>query len=152
MKRYHILYLLLVDSLLCAGGNPPLMTAMDRKDIPEVTRLLKEGADPNERNNAGCSPLNFSFELENLFFTKLLLEYKADPNAVDDCHWVELDNAVAFGTKEQVLLLMEYGANPFQATEDHKNSVLCKTSNAKKNIELVLAEQIKQITTLLPFV
>jgi len=166
MKKCHLLYFFLVGSLISAGPakgmdgprseevpNPPLMTAIDEENLPEVTRLLEEGADPNLRNSATCTPLFFAINKKDPILTRLLLEHGADPNAIympsSKDSWKELDNAIVFGTEEHVQLLLKYGADPFLLKKTSKKASPDEIETAKQNILLVQAERMKRVTTLL---
>ena len=162
MKKHYILCLLVVGSLIDAmedfdplnspfeqyRPNPQLMIAIMKQNLPEVTRLLKEGIDPNMRNFVNCTPLSLTRDMKNPVFTRLLLEYGADPNAVcmtrSNENWKELDGVIAFGTEEHIQLLLKHGANPFEIIK--KTFVFEKE---KANIEFVQAERMKRTTTLL---
>ncbi len=175
MKKHYILCLLVISSLMSARpgikvadelwsisswnnteetyrSNPPLMTAIDEKNLPKVTSLLEEGADPNKRNLATCTPLAFATKKKNPILTQLLLEHGANPNAIsmtkNRTPWRELDDAISFGTEEHVRLLLKYGANPFQLKKSHKKTTLLFPEDNKK-ILLVQKERIKRVSTLL---
>ena len=155
MKKHYILYLLVISSLISArpgmktaaallpksswykrDPNPPLITAIMEGNIPEVTRLLEEGADPNERNSTTGSPLFFATNKKDPIITQLLLKHGANPNAISMTKnlspWRELDNAIAFGTEEHIKLLLKYDTDPFQLRDSHvginraERIVLCR--------------------------
>jgi len=158
MKKYTVLCLLLVGSLINAmleeyDPNPPLMTAIDEKNLPEATRLLEEGADPNERDSATRTPLSFAIDAKDPILTELLLEHGADPNAIgmirSKDNWKELDDAIDWGTEQLVRLLLKYGADPFRLKRVHKKASTSERKKVKQRILLVQAERMKRITSLL---
>ena len=172
MKKHYILYLLVISSLISArpgmktaaallpksswykrDPNPPLITAIMEGNIPEVTRLLEEGADPNERNSTTGSPLFFATNKKDPIITQLLLKHGANPNAISMTKnlspWRELDNAIAFGTEEHIKLLLKYDTDPFQLRENHKKASPSGLKQTQQNIILVQAERMKRVTTLL---
>ncbi len=178
MKKHYILYLLVISSLISARPgmktaadeslpisswydteeerhpNPPLMTAIMEGNIPEVTRLLEEGADPNERNSATCTPLSFATNKRDPIITQLLLKHDANPNAISmtknhHSPWRELDDAIAFGTEEHIKLLLKYDTDPFQLRKNHKKASPSGLKQTQQNIILVQAERMKRVTTLL---
>ena len=60
----------------------PLMIAVEKQNIEDVTRILYDGADPNLLNPSGGSALDISSRSssENPAITKLLIAYGADVN------------------------------------------------------------------------
>jgi ankyrin repeat protein len=63
-----------------AGGNTPLLRAMEARN-PAVTKLLLDrGADPNLAYKNGYTPLHCAVNVENTNLMQLLLDHKADPN------------------------------------------------------------------------
>ncbi len=57
------------------------MKACAEGDIGLMIRLIENGADVNERNKFGYTPLSVSCEAKKLNVVKLLLERGANPNA-----------------------------------------------------------------------
>jgi ankyrin repeat protein len=89
--------------------TPPLMRAVLYNDVTAVQRLLDEGADPNETNDAGATALMWAANDESK--TRLLLEYGADPNMQSDHGKTALFVASGRrGGSPIVKLLLEYGA------------------------------------------
>jgi ankyrin repeat protein/mono/diheme cytochrome c family protein len=89
--------------------TPPLMRAVLYGDVAAVQRLLDEGADPDERNDAGATALMWAANDEAK--TRLLLEYGADPNIQSDHGKTALFIAAGRrGGAPIVKLLLDYGA------------------------------------------
>jgi hypothetical protein len=85
-------------------GYTRLYKAVWDNDIPLVTALLKGGAIPNVRSMDYILPLMAAVRGDCLEVSRLLLEYKADP---------QLDDFISqAGTKEMVALLGQYGGQP----------------------------------------
>ena len=96
--------------------NMILFDAVESNDIPKVTLLLQNGADPNIQNNdnelsIGVTPLHNSAKCGFFEITKLLLENGADPNiqtneGITPLHWSAANNHIDI-TK----ILIKYEAN-----------------------------------------
>ena len=100
--------------LLNARGpesSTPLMYAVLYCDAPTIERLIKMGADPNQRNDAGATALMWAaFDLEK---TRVLVEHGADVNAKsEDSRTALLIAAGRPGGAPVVKLLLAHGANP----------------------------------------
>ncbi len=72
--------------------EPPVHSAIESGDVGALLALLASGADPNERDRYGATPLQTSVDFESVIgldqdgpvpveFTRLLLEFGADPMA-----------------------------------------------------------------------
>ncbi|MGH8247387.1 MAG: ankyrin repeat domain-containing protein, partial [Gammaproteobacteria bacterium] len=94
-----------------SAGSTPLMYAVLYGDSDSVQLLLKSGADPNIRNDAGATALMWAaYDPQK---TSLLLEGGADSNArSDDGRTPVAIGASRFGNSAVVKLLLERGANP----------------------------------------
>jgi ankyrin repeat protein len=81
---------------------------------PEMLRLLLEsGADPNNANWLGVSYLHKAAWLGSLEFARLLIEFGADLNAVDEeYHSTPLGWAAKYGQSGMVRFLLNKGADP----------------------------------------
>ncbi|PYU30931.1 MAG: hypothetical protein DMG31_13045 [Acidobacteria bacterium] len=93
------------------GGSTPLMYAALYGEADSVGVLLKAGADPNIRNDAGATALMWA--VDDAEKTRLLLESGADANArSEDARTPLLIAAGRFGSAAVVKLLLDRGANP----------------------------------------
>ena len=92
-------------------GSTPFMYAALYTDAPELARLMKQGGDPNKRNDAGATALMWAaLDLEK---TRVLLAHGADANArSDDARTPLMVAAGRPGGVATVKLLLEHGANP----------------------------------------
>lgn len=117
-----------VRLLFDAGADPSIakraksvaLVSWDRikyMDVPVLERLLKAGADPNERDAHGMTTLmRVSWRWDHVEQLKLLLQYGARPDAVDDARQTALTLAVhetnRYLCPDIVKELLNAGANP----------------------------------------
>ena len=95
------------------GGSTPLMYAVLYGDANLVAEMLRVGADPNIRNQAGASALMWS--LDDAEKVRVLLNGGADVNATSDFGRTPLTVAAAqAGSAPIVKLLLERGASVSQ--------------------------------------
>jgi ankyrin repeat protein len=92
-------------------GSTPFMYAVLYTDAPTLERLIKQGADPNKRNDAGATALMWAaLDLEK---TRVLVAHGADVNASsDDARTPLMIAAGRPGGAPVVKLLLAHGANP----------------------------------------
>lgn len=90
-------------------GSTPFMYAVLYTDAATLERLIKQGADPNKRNNAGATALMWAaVDLEK---TRVLLAHGADVNAKSDDGRTPLMIAAGLlGGAPVVKLLLAHGA------------------------------------------
>jgi ankyrin repeat protein len=72
--------------------------------------LLNYGADPNIKDDVGCTPLHYAAEYGHDKIAQLLLEYWADLNAMDKDRFTPLHSAAKNDRAIVATLLLESGA------------------------------------------
>ena len=81
-------------------------------DVERVRKLLKEGKNPNIKDEYGWTPLHWAALGGHADVARLLLEHGANPNAQVINGWTPLHMAAPRGHVDVVKLLLEHGANP----------------------------------------
>jgi ankyrin repeat protein len=96
-----------------SDGHHPLHDAAEYGSVSVIKVLLRAGADPNQCDYLGMTPLHRAFFLRShVASARVLLDagVRAD-SGIDD--WYALHHAVSNNSVEGVKLLVEHGANPF---------------------------------------
>src|SRR4051812_33849837 len=94
--------------------TPALMTATLRRDRVAIRRLIDEGANVNEKNDAGATALMWA--VDDFETARTLIDKGADVNARSDDQRTPLIIAAGrHGTAPLVRLLLEHKANPSAA-------------------------------------
>jgi ankyrin repeat protein len=92
-------------------GSTPFMYAVLYTNKATLERLLKQGADPNKRNDANVTALMWA--ATDVDKTRLLLDHGAEVNArSSDMRTALMIAARRPGNTATVKLLLEHGANP----------------------------------------
>ena len=122
-------------------GSTPFMYAVLYTGAPTLERLLKQGADPNKRNDANATALMWA--ATDLEKTRLLLAHGADVNArSSDMRTPLMIAARRPGNSAAVKLLLEHGANPnpnaHPATESSP-LIEAATAGDAASVELLLS-------------
>jgi len=98
----------------CGGGPPtPLTRAAGAGDAREVQALLAQGADPNEMDGAGGSPLIAAARGGRVDVMRVLIKGGADVNRRDVrfSHWTPLVYAIHKRQDAAARLLLDSGAD-----------------------------------------
>ena len=80
-------------------------------DSEKITALLRNGADIEERDRYGCTPLMTAVTRGRLDCVQMLLDYGADLHVTDNDGKTALHQAALYGKLEMVRLLVRLGAN-----------------------------------------
>ncbi|QKS69987.1 M48 family metalloprotease [Paenalkalicoccus suaedae] len=92
-------------------GSTELMDAVSMSDAVEVTNLVSQGADLEERDVEGSTALLYASYANDIDMIGVLLDHGANPNVEDD-YSTPLINALDYYDPEVARLLIEYGADP----------------------------------------
>lgn len=121
--------------------NTPLMTKVALGDIQGVSRLLREGDDPNDTNSAGCTALIWSIALKKTEITALLINSKVEVSQTDAAGRTPLMMGAKTKDINTARRLIELGANVNAGQDGGVNEVgstaLMYASRTKENAAMV---------------
>lgn len=129
--------LLLVSLLLASagyGGDNTLVAAARSDDGAAVERLLRQGANPNERDADGSSALTWAVVRNNREVAAALLKAGADPNLTNAMGIGPLALAVTNGSAEIVNQLLENRADPNVARENGETPLMIAAQMGRSDI------------------
>ncbi len=124
-KLLAVILVFLVSSNinLFAQNYDEFVDAILKKDEKQVWNYIKDGANVNEKNSEGVTPLMFAAESGNLYIVNLLIKNGADVNAVPDTKTTAIFAAVKNNFPEIVETLALNGAQ-INITDDAGNTPL----------------------------
>lgn len=119
------------------SGFTPLQYACVKNDLHEVEILLRDGAEIDALNVYGETSLHYAAKSGNQRMVELLLNHKADPNIQSvSTKCSPLHEACIFGHPETILLLVQYGANPYLVNDKGLGALsLCKDTASSMALE-----------------
>jgi ankyrin repeat protein len=139
MRRASILLLALALTL-SAREPGALLDAVRSDDRASVERLLKAGADPNEREQDGATPLSWAATRANTAIAALLLKAGANPNLTNELGLSPLAIAIANGAADLAGRLLESGADPNVARENGETPLMTAARMGRVDVmKLLLA-------------
>lgn len=134
----------LIEQLLDQGVSPntgpelhALIEAVKVRDAESIRLLLLFGADPNDRDREGMTPLATAVEKSSLAIAYSLLKYGADPNFKAG---LEQETPLARAAQENKLnmvhLLLMHGGDVSQLTSEG-NTIILSAINKKTPLKLI---------------
>ena len=106
-----------------AGASDDLDTAIFMADTSGAQAAIAQGANVNEKDKGGITPLMETADLGRPEITRLLIEKGADVNAVDKNGYTPLMHAAATGRTEVAQILMDKGADINAKGKDGKTAL-----------------------------
>src|SRR5712692_5523524 len=141
MHRFVCIALLCsLTALAQAQDTGQLFSAIRQDDIKAVESLLRQGVDPNSRNQEGATALMYAALDAGPSMMKLLLANKADPNGQNSAGATAL--MWAAGDADKVRLLIEAGADVNAKSKLGRTALIIATTSAGnvETVRLLLAE------------
>ncbi len=111
-------------SLASGRDAGALLAAVRSDDARAVESLLKQGVNPNEREDDGATALAWAAMRSNRTITALLLKAGADPNLTNEMGIGPLALAITNGSAEIVTELLNHRANPNVARENGETPLM----------------------------
>jgi ankyrin repeat protein len=92
-------------------GSTPLEWAVYRGNVATVKRLLRKGANPNDKNRYGATPMMLAATTGDVPVIKLLLSAGANPDSPNGENQTALMLVARTGNVEAAKLLLRHGAH-----------------------------------------
>ena len=115
-----------------------LHDAASRGDTEAMKKQIEEGADPNEKDDEGLTPLHHAASRKGptIEGVRTLVEGGANPNEeLDSDGLTPLHLAAMNGDSEFIRILLERGANPNVMDHDRRTPLYLAACYAKEEVE-----------------
>ncbi|CAD6997030.1 ankyrin repeat domain-containing protein 49 [Ceratitis capitata] len=138
------------DELIEEDNNPQasiermILWAVNENKISEVRDILKLDAEAVfARDDDGYTPLHRACYNNFVDIAKLLLEYKADPNARTNLGWTPLHSACKWSNAECAALLLQHGSDVNAKSEGEQTPlhVTATVSNCRNTATVLLMNE-----------
>ncbi len=120
------------------GGDSPLHWAVRLQCRTAIATLISRGADVNDRNADGQTPLYVAALKGRLECARRLLVARADPNIACNHGITPLHRAVESDNADMAILLLDNGANVKATTDLAETPVAWARRLGRKRIEALL--------------
>jgi ankyrin repeat protein len=147
-----------IASVTAAGGDGPLVKAINAGDLQSVRSLLKTGTDVNARSGDGSTPLLWAAHSSNLDIARALIAAKAAVDVPNDFGVTPLLAASRNGDAPMVELLLRAGADPKRSHPEGETPLLSAARAGSvpavrlllaRGVDVNHAEQFQQTTALM---
>jgi len=136
--------LVLLNACFHEPSSTPLMTSVGVEDVAEVRRLLREGADPNQRVGS-ITPLMEAARLGNREMVDLLLSAGAKAQVTMPDGWTPLMSvAIKSGNADIADVLIRAGANICSRTDFEEFDNARASEIATRSGHQPLADRLRQ--------
>ena len=127
MKKQITILLLGIALITSCAAKSPLIQASSQGDVLTAQKLIQEGANINEPDSNGYTPLQYAIWSGDDKIAKLLIDKGANVNAVDKYKLTPLMTAASYGYIDIVKLLIDKGAD-VNAKDSFGNTALMSVS------------------------
>jgi cytohesin len=144
LPRHSTAGLALVIAVLSAktaAGASELNDLIEAGARRQAIALIDQGADVNERQGDGTTPLHWAVYRVDAELTALLLDNGADPDVINAYGASPLGEAIRVAADDLVELLLEAGADPVSANTDGQTSLMLAARSGSKDIARALIDR-----------
>ena len=138
MKRFLLAFLFVGAVAVLAQTPKDLPTAVQAGASKQALEMIRNGADVNQAQGDGSTPLIWAVNRQDYDVAKALLEKKANPNAVNEFGAMPLTEAARLNDDVLVKMLLDAGAKVDSANPDDETALML----AIKNGNLQMAETL----------
>lgn len=121
------------------GNDAPVIAAAKRGDAAAIRRLIRSGADANEQQPSGATPLHWAARRDAVDIASTLIRAGANTNVANAYGVTPLHLACVNGSAAMIRTLLDAGADPEQALPSGESPLMTAArSGSVQSVELLL--------------
>ncbi len=136
-----LVVLALATVVSAAPGDPPLVDAVKRADVPAVRTLLRQGANADSAGPDGTTPLHWAATTDNVEIARVLLGAGARAGATNRYGITPLALAAGSGSPAVTAALLEAGADARGRVGDGETVLMAAARTGRVAVARVLLER-----------
>lgn len=125
-----------------------LHEAAAKGDIAKISKLVAKGADVNEKDDRGWSPLHAASDRKNITAIRKLIDLGADINIQDDQGWSPFGQCIISSDRKTARFLFSQGAKVDIRNKVNTTPLLLAASKGRSSICRFLIQHCKADATL----
>ena len=146
MKYFHILT---ISVLLIGCGGQSIHQDVIEGNVALVRRELSKGADVNQKNDEGRTPLHLAAGIANKKIAELLIKKGANVNSIDNMGFTPLDYAVEREEMIEVFSEIDHAVSNMEGVEVVSSNSYVRNEDGSLREKRVNKTEIKEVADLL---
>ena len=146
MKYFHILT---ISVLLIGCGGQSIHQDVIEENVALVRRELSKGADVNQKNDEGHTPLHLATQIANKKIAALLIKKGANVNSIDNMGFTPLDYAVEREEMSEAFSEIDHAVSNMEGIEVVSSNLIARNEDGSSREKKVNKTEIKEVADLL---
>ena len=134
--------------VLVGCGGQSIHQDVIEENVALVRRELSKGADVNQKNDEGHTPLHLAVQIANKKIAELLIK-KANVNSIDNMGFTPLDYAVEREEMSEVFSEIDHAVSNMEGIEVSSSNLIARNEDGSSRKKRLIRLEIKEVADLL---